>query len=142
MNRHPTNFQYSGGYSWNFTGQSYGSGFFQHLFLGQGFNWRKWKIQLSDDASYAPQTPVIGFSGIPGIGEPIGTTSPAPPSSQTILALNTHEVDNALRGNISHNLSASTSVSGGGSYELLRFPNNDGLNTDNVTGEFRLEHKH
>ena len=39
----------------------------------------------SDDASYLPQTPTTGFSGIPGIGEPIGVPNPSLLHGQSIL---------------------------------------------------------
>lgn len=128
--RKPFSMQYAGGYSWTLSGPTYGSGVFQRLYLTQGAEWRNWGVSVSDDVSYLPQSPITGFSGIPGIGEPIGTPNPNPPSGQSILTLNTHVVDNMAMGTIDRKLSAATSLSGTGGYDMLRYPNNDGLDTD------------
>ena len=131
--RVPFSIDYGGGYTWTVTGPSYESGLFQHLLISQGIDWRKWKLLVSDNVSYLPQAPTLGFSGIPGTGEPIGVTNPAPSSSQTILTLNTHVVDNAATGKVEHVLSYATSVSADGGSEMLRFPNHDGLDTDTLS---------
>ncbi len=136
--RTPFILQYSGGYTWTISGPSYETGQFQHLFLSQGVNWKQWKFQVGDDVSYLPQAPTTGFSGIPGIGEPIGAPNPAPPSGQSILTLNTHAVENIAAGSLEHTLSGATSISAGGSSGLLRYPNGDGLDTDNYAGTASL----
>lgn len=135
--RAPFVMEYSGGYTWTIQGPSYGSGLFQRMFISQSGVWRKWLLTVSDDASYLPQAPTTGFSGIAGIGDPIGTPSPTPVSSQSILTLNTHVVHNMATGSLENKLTAATSFSGQGNYELLRFPNGDGLDTDTyaVTGQ-------
>ena len=132
--RTPFTLQYSGGYTWTISGPSYQTGQFQHLFLSQGVNGKKWKFQVGDDASYLPQAPTTGFSGIPGIGEPIGVTNPAPPSGQSILTLNTHAVENIANGTVENTFSGATSFTAGGSSGMLRYPNGDGLDTDNYAG--------
>jgi hypothetical protein len=139
--RRPFALDYGGGYTWTLTGPTYETGLFQHLYLSQDFVWRKWRVQARDDVSYLPQSPITGFSGIPGTGEPIGVPNPNPtPSiSQTILTLNTHVVDNIASGEIEHNLNFATSLTGGGSSELMRYPNGDGLNTNTQTGRARLQ---
>jgi hypothetical protein len=138
--RHPFTLDYSGGYTWTLTGPTYETGLFQHLYLSQDFAWRKWKVLASDDVSYLPQAPTTGFSGIPGIGEPIGVTNPNPnPSnSQSILTLNTHVIDNIVVGEIGHNLNFATTLTGGGRSELVRYPNGDGLNMNTQTGTAKL----
>jgi len=125
--RLPFSLDYGGGYTWTITGPSYATGLFQHLFLSQGVVWRKWNLTASDDVSYRPQAPTTGFSGIAGIGEPIGGSGPSPPSSQSILTLNTHVVNNVVNGELEHNLNYATTLSAGGSSELLRYPDNNGL---------------
>ena len=136
--RHPFSIDYTGGYTWTFVGPTYETGVFQRMLLTQDLVWRKWKVLASDDVSYLPQSPTTGFSGIPGIGEPIGVTNPNPSTSQTILALNTHVVDNLAVGKVGHNLSSATILLAGGSSELLRFPNNDGYNTNTESGNVEL----
>ena len=137
--RLPFIMDYAGGYTWTISGPSYESGLFQHLFLSQGINWRRWKLLLNDDVSYLPESPITGFSGIPGTGEPIGVPNPTPSSSQSILTLNTHVVDNIASGEIEHSLNYATTFSGGGGSEILRYPNDDGLNTNSKTGNATLK---
>ncbi len=127
----PFNMDYSGGYTWILTGPDYGSGEFHRLFLSQGVNSHQWKLLLSDDVAYLPQSPTTGFSGIPGTGEPIGGIPVTPPTStQSILTLNTHAVTNSAMGELSYDKNNATNLSFSGSWDLLRFPNNDGLDTD------------
>jgi hypothetical protein len=137
INEHrPFVLDYAGGYTWTLTGPDYGSGQFHRLFLSQGLASRQWKLLLSNDFSYLPQSPTTGFSGIPGIGEPIGGTGPAPPSSsQSILTLNTHALYNNTAGELAYDPSPATSLSFGGGWGLLRFPDNDGLDTNTLSAD-------
>jgi hypothetical protein len=128
--RLPFSLTYGGGYTWTINGPSYSTGLFQRLSLSQGIDWRKWNVLVSDDVSYRPQAPTTGFSGIPGTGEPIGGSGSGPPSSQSILTLNTHVLNNDVNGEIEHSLNYGTSFNVGGSSELLRFPDGNGRNTD------------
>lgn len=130
--RLPFSLNYAGGYSWTIAGPSYSTGFFQRLSLSQGIVWRKWNVIASDDVSYTPQAPTTGFSGIPGIGGPIGEPSPAPPSSQSILTLNTHAVNNTANGEVQRSLNSATTLSVGGSSNLLRYPDGNGYDTDSL----------
>lgn len=139
--RTPFTLDYAGGYNWTISGPSYQTGVFQHMYVLQGIDWRRWKLLLHDDVSYLPQSPTVGFSGVPGTGEPIGVPNPNPnPSnSQSILTLNTHVVDNIAGGEIEHSLNFATTLIGGGGSELVRYPNGDGLNTDSQTGIAKLK---
>ena len=129
--RLPFSMNYGGGYNWTISGPSYTSGLFQHLFLSQGIVWRKWNLTASDDVSYLPEAPTTGFSGIPGIGEPIGGTNPLlPPSTQLILTLNTHVVNNNVNVNLGHTLNYAAALSAGGSSTVLRYPDGNGLDTN------------
>jgi hypothetical protein len=139
--RAPFSVEYAGGYAWTLTGPSFGSGLFQRMNLAQGGVWRKWAVTVSDDVSYSPQSPFTGFSGITGIGEPIGTPNPTPPSSQSILTLNTHVVENLAMGTVENKLTAATTLSGSGAYNLLRYPNNDGLDTNTYSANGQLTHR-
>ena len=128
--RLPFSMNYSGGYTWTITGPSYRTGIFQHLLLSQGFAWRKWNATISDDVSYRPQAPTTGFSGIAGIGEPIGGSGSTPPSSQSILTLNAHVVENDANLEIEHGLNYATKLNLGGGLSLLRFLDGNGLDTN------------
>ncbi|MHB1795455.1 MAG: hypothetical protein ACYCPO_10855 [Acidobacteriaceae bacterium] len=126
--RFPFSMEYGGGYLWTIAGPSYGSGLFQHMFLSQGIVGRKWNVVGSNDISYLPEAPTTGFSGIPGIGEPIGVPSPAPPSGQSILTLNTYVVANNTQAELGENLNRTTLFSAGGSYDLFRYTDGNGIN--------------
>ena len=128
--RRPFTLTFSGGYSWNIAGTSYGDGLFENLLLSQGIVGRKWNIQVSDNISYLKEAPITGFSGVPGTGEPISGPNPSPPSSQTILTLNTRTVSNMVSGEFEHSLNFATALSVGGGSELLRYPDGNGLDTN------------
>jgi hypothetical protein len=127
---HPFTADYAGGYTAHISGPTYGVGFFQHLMISQGLVGHRWNIKGSDDVSYTPQSPVIGFAGVPGTGGPIG----GPPSSsgQSILTLNTHSVSNIANGDFGHQLDFASNLDLGGSSSLLRYPDSNGLATNGL----------
>jgi hypothetical protein len=125
----PFNLTYSGGDMWTVAGTSEGSGVFQHLLVSQGFLGRKWGFTVSDNVSYLPQAATTGFSGIPGVGTLPGSSGVP---SQPILTLNTRSINNSLNPNYSYRLDHATKVSIGGSYGILRFPDGNGLETNQV----------
>lgn len=125
----PFTMNYAGGYNWTLTGPDYMGGQFHRLALGQDFNFRRWKLSAGDSVSYLPQSPLTGFSGIPGIGEIIGLPNPNPSQTQTILTLKTHIVDNEASVNLEHTLNYATTVSFGGTSSELDFPDDNGINT-------------
>jgi hypothetical protein len=136
--RHPFSMKYAGGYTWNIVGPSYATGLFQRLALSQSFLWPKWNVVLGDNVAYMPESPITGFSGIAGTGEPIGEPSPPLPPSQSILTANTHVVTNLANGELTHQFNRAASFSAGGSSELLRFPDGIGLDTDTVMANGEL----
>jgi hypothetical protein len=123
---HPFSLVYSGGYLANTSGQP--SQLFQNLAVSQEFDTRNWKFAVSDRVDYLPETPLVGLSGIPGVGDggllPIGT----PVTGQGVLSRFSTRVDNDLQGNASRALTGSTSLVGFGRYALQRFV---GANSDN-----------
>ena len=133
----PFSLIYAGGYTWTLTGPTqYSTGFFQRLSLHQVMEGGKWKASLGNDVSYRPEAPFTGFSGIPGTGEPIG--APSPPPSQSILTLGTHALDNLATGELTRILSPAFSVSVGATYDLLFFPDSNGLNTNHLSAQTEL----
>jgi hypothetical protein len=135
--RTPFSLIYAGGYSWTLTGPNqYSTGFFQRLSLHQVLSGEKWKASLGNDVSYRPEAPFTGFSGIPGTGEPIGV--PSPPPSQSILALGTHALNNLATGELTRNLNPENSVSVGVNYDLLFFPDSNGLDTNHFSAHSDL----
>jgi hypothetical protein len=125
----PFDVTYSGGDSWNISGQPEGTGVFQHMQVSQGLNRRAWSLRLSDDVNYMPQAPVSGFSGIPGVGDLPG--EPSQPS-QPILTVDTRSVFNIVSPSFTHTLGHATSLETGASYAIMRFPDGNGLDTDSV----------
>jgi len=128
--RRPFSLTFGGGYSWNIAGTSYGDGLFENLSVSQGIVGRKWSIQLSEGIGYWKEAPIAGFSGVPGTGEPVGGPNPSPPSSQTILTLNTRSVSNVVSGEFGHRLNYATSLNVGANWTLLRYPDGNGLDSD------------
>lgn len=133
MNRNPEKpFQmnYAGGYIWNLSGPDYISGQFHRMYISQGVNFRKWNFTASDDASYLPDAPVGGFSGIPGTGEVIGGQNPTTtPNGQAILTVNTHALSNYALGEVDHALNYATTLTISVDDNVLHFPNSDGIET-------------
>jgi hypothetical protein len=127
--RRPFSLEYSGGYTSTLSGPSYATGAYHRMTLSQGFDWRKGFLTLTDDVGYRPQAPTTGFSGIPGTGEPIGT-GPNPPPTQLILTVNTHVLNNDASGQIQHTLAYRSTFSVEVHHDLLRFPDGNGLDTD------------
>jgi hypothetical protein len=127
--RHPFNLSYDGGYTKTFTGPDYETGVFQHLFISQGLVGHKWNATVSDNISFTPESPTIGFSGIPGTGEPIGGSGSNPPSSQSILTLNTRSISNVANAEFGYHLNYATTLNFGGSSNLLRYPDGNGLDS-------------
>ena len=125
----PFTMTYAGGYTWTLTGPAYQTGQFHRMFLSQGINARRWKLLFSDNVAYSPQSPTTGFSGIPGIGEVIGAPNPSPSTSQAILTVNTHVLNNSALAQFEHTLNFATSVTMGGTSDILFFPNHDGIDT-------------
>jgi len=134
----PFAMEYAGGYTWTLSGPEYQSGQFHRMDLKQGFAFRRWKFNLADDVAYLPQSPVTGFSGIPGIGEVIGAPNPTPSTSQTILTFNTHVLDNTAQGALEHTLSNSTTLSVGGTSNILHYPDGNGIETRSTGAEAAL----
>jgi hypothetical protein len=128
--RHPFSLKYTGGYNWGFSGPAYDTGFFQRLRLSQSMAWPKWEAYVTDNVSYLPEAPTIGFSGVPGVGEPIGEPNPEPPTSESILNQNTHIVNNVATVGLTRQVDHATTVGGGFTSELLRYPDGNGLDTD------------
>jgi hypothetical protein len=134
----PFSLEYAGGYTATVSGPSYMSGVFQHLLMSQGIGWQKWSVAVSDDLSYRPQSPTTGFSGIPGIGEPIGTGN-NPPPGQLILTVNTYSLDNIANGELRDILNGRSTLNVGASYEVLHFPDSNGLDTNTLTANAGLD---
>jgi hypothetical protein len=119
--RLPFSLKYDGGYMQSIAGQSLGTGFFHHLLVSQGLVRRGWNVTASDNVSYTPTTPTIGFSGVPGTGEPISGSGTNPPSTESIL-VNTRLLSNVARVDLGFGLNYATTLDVTGLSQLLRYP--------------------
>ena len=137
--RHPFTVKVGGGYDANISGVAYATGPFQHVFVSDGFVARKWNISVSDNESFMPQSPIEGFSGIAGSGEPIGGSGTPPASTQSILT-NTHTLNNSVSGEVERRLNFDTTMVLGASSGLLRFTSSNGIDTDQQLANGQLTH--
>ncbi len=128
--RLPFSMQYGGGYGRTWAGPPSVGNVFQHLSLSQGMVGRTWNLTASDNVSYTFETPTTGFSGVPGIGEPIGGQGTTTPPDQTILTVNTRSIDNMTTIGFGHRLDSATTLNLGGSSGQMRYIDNDGQNID------------
>jgi hypothetical protein len=139
--RHPFSLDYGGGYTLGISGPAYAQGLFQHLLVSQGFAWRKWDVMASDDVSVRPEAPTTGFSGEAGTGEPIGVTNPSPPSSESVLTVDTQVVNNVVLATAAHQLDYARSLELGGSFSVLRYPDGNGIDDNSDSAHAALSQR-
>jgi hypothetical protein len=137
----PFSMIYSGGYIFN-TQSGVGSSTFQGLSASQGLIRGAWVLGITDSVSFLPNSPAPGLSGIPGTGDigvqPItGGTIPV----QTLLTEYSRRISNSVSGDIERSLTPRTSISGVGSYGILRFIDNDGQDSSQLSGSVALNHR-
>lgn len=116
---------------------------FQNFAISQGLMTGPWIFAVSDSVSYLPQSPTTGLSGIPGVGDigaqPIQGPSVGPAGGA--LFNNSTNISNSLSGSVERRLTLRTSASGGVSWTVLRFPDNDGLDNNQIAGQAGLNHR-
>lgn len=138
----PFSMVYAGGL---LLGNQYGStvSTFQSLAASQGLIHGAWNFGISDSISYLPNSPTTGLSGVPGVGDlglqPIQGPSSGPAGG--ILTNNAVSISNYLGGNVERRISALTSISGNGSWMILRFPDGNGLDNTQISGLVGLNHR-
>ena len=138
-NQHrPLQLMYTGGSTWMVSGPGQVTGLFQRLYVAQSFLGKEWTGVLSNDFGYLPAAPTTGFSGIPGLGEPIGLPNPGSGATQSILSVNTHTIDNMSYGSLSRRLNRSYSLRGDAGWGILRYPDGGALNSNSLTGTAEL----
>jgi hypothetical protein len=128
----PFSMQYGGGYGRNWNVSNSGGNVFQHLSLSQGLVWRKWSLTASDNVSETFQTSTTGFTGVPGTGEPVGTTGSTTTPDQTLLVLDTRTVSNSTMLGFSDRLNSKYSINLDGSESEMRLIDNNGLNSNSL----------
>ena len=146
---YPFNTVFSGGRSWNSSGQS--SYDFFNLALTQGIHAQRWTFVLNDSVNYLPGTATAGLSGVPGVGDlgvnPSQPGTTAAPASQGVLTGFSTRVSNSTGLNISRPITAKTSFNLSGTYALTRFLNNSansaspGIDSDSESASAGLSHR-
>ena len=138
----PFSIVYSGGYLLNSVPGTPQSSTFQNLALSQVVTTKNWNFVIDDGVSYLPQSPTTGLSGIPGVGD-IGVTpvtvGDQPPES--ILTNYASRVGNGLNGGATRQIDASTSATASGSWQILRFLGDDGIDSSTESASVGVTHR-
>jgi hypothetical protein len=132
--RRPLLADYSGGYTFSFSNATYGAGYFQNLNVAQTIAGHKWNLRVFDDISYRPQSPTLGFSGIPGTGEPVTGPPATGTPSETVLTENSHTINNVAGAAFSLPISFSVSFNANANYSILSYPDQTGFDTSALFG--------
>ncbi len=137
----PFNLLYAGGLLLSsYSGQ--GVSTFQSLTASQGLVRGKWALGVSDSVSYLPQSPTTGLSGIPGVGDLGSQPLPDPQApGQTVLTNYARRVSNYVSGNIERQLNPKTSLSGSGSYGILKFLDSRYLSSTQISGQLGINRR-
>jgi hypothetical protein len=131
----PFSLVYSGGYLYSSVPGYPPSSTFQNLAASQVVTTKNWNFVIDDAVSYLPESPTTGLSGIPGVGD-IGVepVQIGDQPAQSILTNYATRVGNGLNGGITRTVNKSLSINGSASWQILRFTNNEGINSSTATG--------
>ena len=140
--RHPFSMVYTGGYLLGNSGVN--SVYYQSLSLSQVAHAGRWTFIGSDSVSYLPETPTIGLSGVPGVGDLGGDpTQLGVGTGLGILTVNGARVSNTASVSAVRNLTASTSISLTGTDSIQRFLDSsaEGFDSNAESGSVGLQHR-
>lgn len=133
--RHPTSITLNAGDSWGISGIGFSGGPYEDLSVSQSVDGPHWSWQFGDSISYRQ-------------GMPLGAFTPTSPNTtaEPILTVNTAMLDNQASVKLSDKVSGSTTLSAGTDYNVLDYPNGNGvsINTSNVNeivASFELNHR-
>jgi hypothetical protein len=140
----PFNLLFAGGVILgNQSGQ--GTTYFTNVSVSQGYITRDWAFNISDSFSFLPQSPTTGLSGIAGVGD-LGSTpvqGPVEGPAGGIFSVSGNRIANSLNGSVERQFNRNTSISGGGSWSVLNYldENNGGLDSTQVSGVVALNRR-
>ena len=137
----PFSMLFSGGVFFGYSGQ--GASTFQNVAVSQGLVRGKWVLNITNSFSYLPQSATTGLSGIPGVGD-LGTQPievPGQGPAGGVLTYSGNRIVNTLSGSIERRLTGKTSVSGTGSWSVLKFLDSNGLDTTQISGSVSVNHR-
>lgn len=112
---------------------------FQNVAVSQGYITRHWAFNISDSFSFLPQSPTTGLSGIAGVGD-LGIApiqGPVEGPAGGVLSVSGNRVANSLSGSVERQITPATSISGVGSWSILHFLGDaglEGLDTEQISG--------
>ena len=139
---HPFSLIYSGGYLVATSDQP-SSPLFQNLAMSQVLILDRWNVVLSDGFSYLPSAPVIGLSGVPGLGD-VGIPPVQVDQSDASGLLSNYgtRISNTLAGSASRSITNRTSLTGSANMAILRFPGSStsGLESNQESGTAGISH--
>jgi hypothetical protein len=150
--RNPFSAVLSGGHAFGTGGQP------SYDFVGAGLSQviavKRWTYVFSDNLSYLPQTPAVGFAGLPGLGD-IGVspvllgvipTSTIAAPTQGVLTNYAQRVENSASASLTRDFTAKTSFRGSAAYVVSRFlqdsatPQSSGLDSNGISGGGGIYH--
>jgi hypothetical protein len=118
---------------------------YQNVSVSQGYVTRHWVFNLTDSFSFLPQSPTTGLSGIAGTGDigvvPVGGPGQGPAGG--VLTVSGNRISNSLSGVGERQITRDTSISGTGSWTLLRFVDSQaiGLDYSQISGTVAANHR-
>lgn len=137
----PLSLVYTGGGQFG-TQSGSSNSYFQSLAISQGYVTRSWVFSVSDVVSYLPQSPTVGLSGIPGVGDlGLNPVQNGLEPSQSILTVGNSRLSNSVSGTVERQIDAFTSISGGAGYGILHFLGNGGLDSSQLTADVSLNRR-
>jgi len=110
-----------------YAGQSNLNTMFQTAHLLQSFQFRRWTLILTDDATYTPES-TFGFSGLTTSGAPSIVSGTTP--NQTILTHQTDQVTNLALAQANYILNSQSSLTVAANFGLQRFTEGAFLNSN------------
>ena len=136
---------YSGGGYWS-SQSTASSANFQNFEVRDTLNIRRFTLMVSDDVSYLPQSPIGGYSGIPGVGDlsgnlGFGTLAPTIAPDQTIFSQYSQRISNATAGSVTLHVTGRTSVTAMGSYGILNFLDTNGYDSHQEMAGMTVNHQ-
>ena len=145
--RHPFSMVYSGGTLIGNSGQP--SVYYQSLAFSQVATAGRWNFLFSDAVNYLPESPTVGLSGIPGVGD-LGLNPVQVGDTTGLGILTTYgpRISNTAAATASRPITGSLTFQAGGTYSLLRYLGDtssslalDGLDTTTVSGFAGLSYR-
>ncbi len=122
--KHPFDAVYTGGILVANSGQP--TTIYQELSVSQAYKTKHWNFLVQDAVSYLPESPVTGFSGIPGVGDlGVDPVTVGPQSGIGILTQYGTRVSNTVTGSASRTISAHLTAQASGYASIQSFTGNN-----------------